>query len=143
MILARPLGIEIDQHVIHDDWERSAAARKLGGQAQANAGAARNSPKPNAEHSRSSRTMEAKTMSLDPAPGNAIENGEEHDCNPVIKLPESAIFSYYRDDNEETGGMQVKWSVRVASGAEARQMDARQAEAIRELLTWARRHHRI
>ena len=43
---------------------------------------------------------------------------------------------------ENVGGLKVKWTVRVVSGPEAAQVDARQAEAIREALEWIRRHPR-
>jgi hypothetical protein len=66
---------------------------------------------------------------------------KEHDSNSTIPIPESAIFSYYRDDDEE-GALQVKWTVRVANGAEAQRLDERQNQAIRELLTWACRRQR-
>ena len=36
----------------------------------------------------------------------------------------------------------VRWKIRVVTGAEAARTDARQAEAIRELLTWAQRYTR-
>ena len=65
---------------------------------------------------------------------------EEQPGNSPVNVPEPAIFSYYRDDIKETGGMQVKFTVRVAGGAEAARLDARQDHAIRELLTWAARH---
>lgn len=64
---------------------------------------------------------------------------EEHDGNLHIDLLNNAYFSYYRDDNEKTGGMQVKWTIRVATGAEAARLDDRQNQAIRELLAWAHR----
>jgi hypothetical protein len=67
------------------------------------------------------------------------EHGKEHDGNSSDAIHELSIFSYYRDDTEGTGGMKVKWTVRVAEGAEAERLDARQTHAIRELLTWARR----
>jgi hypothetical protein len=35
--------------------------------------------------------------------------------------------------------MKVKWTIRVADGAEAQRLDDRQNHAIRELLSWARR----
>ncbi|MGH3394453.1 MAG: hypothetical protein ACRDPO_07160 [Streptosporangiaceae bacterium] len=64
---------------------------------------------------------------------------EGHDSNSLIDLPENAIFSYYRDEIEETGGMKVKWTIRIAQGAEAQRLDDRQNHAIRELLQWAAR----
>jgi hypothetical protein len=36
--------------------------------------------------------------------------------------------------------MKVRWKVRVATGTEAARWDARQAEAIREALTWLHKH---
>jgi hypothetical protein len=67
------------------------------------------------------------------------EQPEEHDGNSPIPLNETSIFSYYRDEVKEAGGLEVKWTVRVADGAEAARLDARQAKAIRELLRWAHR----
>jgi len=43
---------------------------------------------------------------------------------------------------ENVGGLKVKWTVRVVDGPEAAQVDARQAEAIREALEWIRKHPR-
>jgi hypothetical protein len=71
------------------------------------------------------------------------EHGKEQVGNSAVPIQESSVFSYYRDDNEETGGMKVKWTIRVASGAEAGRLDDRQAAAIWELLQWAHRNHRI
>jgi len=36
--------------------------------------------------------------------------------------------------------MKVRWKIRVATGGEAARVDARQAEAIKEALTWVARH---
>ena len=38
---------------------------------------------------------------------------------------------------ENTGGLKVKWKIRVVTGPDAAAVDARQAEAIREILQWA------
>jgi hypothetical protein len=38
------------------------------------------------------------------------------------------------------GGMKVRWKIRVANGPEASRLEARQAEAIKEALTWLRKH---
>jgi hypothetical protein len=80
-------------------------------------------------------------------PGQASdlgEHAEEHGGNSLGAIQELSIFSYYRDDSEEAGGLKVKWTIRVATGAEARRLDERQNHAIRELLTWAahRQHKR-
>jgi hypothetical protein len=67
------------------------------------------------------------------------EHDEEHGSNSPDPINELSIFSYYRDDRKDTGGMKVKWTIRVAEGAEAQRLDDRQNHAIRELLTWAHR----
>jgi hypothetical protein len=64
---------------------------------------------------------------------------KESDANSPDIIPRAGIFSYYRDDTKETGGMKVKWTFRVADGAEAAALDDRQNHAIRELLEWAAR----
>lgn len=61
--------------------------------------------------------------------------------NLPADIQRSAIYSYYRDGMENVGGLKVKWSVRVVSGPDVAAVDARQAEAIREILQWACRHH--
>ena len=73
-------------------------------------------------------------------PSDLGERSELHDGNLPLDIPETRLFSYYRDDNEETGGMKVKWTVRVTEGAEAAELDARQNHAIWELLQWAHRY---
>jgi hypothetical protein len=75
---------------------------------------------------------------------SAPEQGEqdkEQAGNSAETIPDLAILSYYRDEAEE-GGLEVKWTIRVAHGAEAARLDDRQNHAIRELLTWAHRHRR-
>jgi hypothetical protein len=41
---------------------------------------------------------------------------------------------------ENVGGLKVKWKIRVVSGPEAVRLDARQNQAIKELLAWASQH---
>jgi len=50
------------------------------------------------------------------------------------------VYAYNMDETKTPGGLKVRWKIRVASGAEAARADARQAEAIRELLQWAQHH---
>jgi hypothetical protein len=42
---------------------------------------------------------------------------------------------------ENVGGLKIKWTVRVVSGPDAARVDARLAEAIREILRWAHQHN--
>ena len=75
-----------------------------------------------------------------PESGKPHESAEEHAGNSPDTIQNGTIYSYNLDDTKTPGGIKVRWKVRVVTGAEAARYDARQAEAIRELLIWA--HHR-
>ena len=46
------------------------------------------------------------------------------------------IISYNLNEGERPGGMKVRIKIRVESGRKGRARDARQAEALKEYLTW-------
>lgn len=46
------------------------------------------------------------------------------------------IISYNLNEDERPGGVKVRIKIRVESGRKGRARDARQAEAIKEYLTW-------
>ena len=75
-------------------------------------------------------------------PGKPQESGKEHAVNSPVTIPDSTIYSYNMDDSKTPGGIKVRWKVRVVTGPQAARYDARQAEAIREALTWVMRHQR-
>ena len=79
---------------------------------------------------------------MEPGQGNQPGDTEEQAGNSPIAIPDDAYLSYYRDDMENAGGLKVKWKIRVATGPEAARLDARQTQAIRELLLWATQHRR-
>ena len=54
-------------------------------------------------------------------------------------IPNGTIFAYNLDEEKTPGGMKVRWKIRVTTGPEATRVNARQAEAIREALTWLRK----
>src|SRR5262245_17912046 len=70
------------------------------------------------------------------------ENTGEYPCELLNTIPNGTIFSYNLDDGKTPGGLKVRWKIRVATGPEGTRWDARQAEAIKELLQWAQRHQR-
>ena len=82
---------------------------------------------------------------MEPGQGMPQESAEEHARYSPDTIPNGTIYSYNMDDSKTPGGMKVRWKIRVATGPEAARYDARQAEAIKELLTWAAsrtpRHH--
>ena len=75
-------------------------------------------------------------------PGKPQDSAEEFTGNSPDTIPSGTIYSYNVDDSKTPGGIKVRWKVRVVTGPQAARYDARQAEAIREALTWALRHQR-
>jgi hypothetical protein len=67
---------------------------------------------------------------------------EEHASNsrPAMAVPR--IISYNFNEDERPGGMKVRFKIRVETGRKAAALNAQQAEAIKELLQWARQHRR-
>ncbi len=50
------------------------------------------------------------------------------------------VISYNIDEDERPDGLKVRFKVTIVTGKHAAALDARQAEAIRELLLWTRQH---
>jgi hypothetical protein len=74
---------------------------------------------------------------------NDTEPVQENPYDWLNSIPNGTIYSYNMDDNKTPGGLKVRWKIRAATGAEGARWDARQAQAIKELLQWAQRHHRL
>jgi len=56
-------------------------------------------------------------------------------------IVESArVVSYNLSEGERPGGIKVRYKIRIATGKRAREMDARQARVIMEVLQWSRQH---
>jgi hypothetical protein len=70
-------------------------------------------------------------------PDDSSDKPDEMDHKLPLVIPNGTIYSYNLDDGKTPGGLKVRWKIRVATGPEAARWDARQADAIKELLTWA------
>jgi hypothetical protein len=79
---------------------------------------------------------------MEPGQGKPPESGKEHGGNSPEAIPESTNYAYNLDDTKTPGGLKVRWKVRVVTGPAAARYNARQNQAIRELLQWASRHQR-
>jgi hypothetical protein len=77
---------------------------------------------------------------MEPEQGKPPEPAEEHAGNSPETILESVIYAYNLDDTKTPGGLKVRWKVRVVTGPAAVRYDARQNQAIRELLSWALQH---
>jgi hypothetical protein len=53
-------------------------------------------------------------------------------------MPGARIISYNMNEDERPDGLKIRFKVRIVSGKAAAAIDARQAQAIRELLAWVR-----
>ena len=73
------------------------------------------------------------------SPENTEKQSGKTAANSLSPITIPAICVYNLDDSKTPGGIKVRWKVRIVTGQRARRCDARQAEAIRELLQWA--HH--
>jgi len=74
------------------------------------------------------------------APGIPAGDGKDHAGNSPVTIPGGTIYSYNLDDSKTPGGIKVRMKIRVVTGPEAARYDARQADAIMELLRWTYRH---
>ncbi|MBV9795916.1 MAG: hypothetical protein JO016_18470 [Actinobacteria bacterium] len=69
-------------------------------------------------------------------PGKPESAQEKHGRNRLLAIPESADIAYNLREGERPDGLKVWFKITIA-GQEARELDARQAEAIWRLLQWA------
>ncbi len=51
------------------------------------------------------------------------------------------VTSYNVPEGDRPDGIKVRFKIRIATGKRAREIDARQACAIMEVLQWQRQHH--
>jgi hypothetical protein len=77
-------------------------------------------------------------MSDQPEPRKG--ESEKHDGNSGGMVNGPRIISYNLTEQQRPGGLKVRFKVRIETGKKAAAIDARQAEAIRELLQWSREH---
>ena len=68
-------------------------------------------------------------------------NGEEkHNGNSPPVIDNGRVISYNLSEGERPGGIKVRYKIRVATGKRGREIDARQAKVLMEVLQWARQH---
>jgi hypothetical protein len=65
---------------------------------------------------------------------------EKQAGNSSFIMDGARIISYNLREGERPDGMKVRFKIRVETGRKAAVAEARQADAIRELLLWARQH---
>jgi hypothetical protein len=71
--------------------------------------------------------------------GHAYEQ-EEHRKDPAGEIDGKRIISYNLSEGERPGGMKARYKISIVTGPRAKEVDARQAQVIREVLEWSRQH---
>lgn len=64
----------------------------------------------------------------------------KHDDNQASVMDGPCIISYNLREDERPDGIKVRFKIRIETGRKAAVTEARQADALRELLLWARQH---
>jgi hypothetical protein len=72
-----------------------------------------------------------------PGKGNGHK---EHDSNSPLIVNGPRVISYNLSEEERPDGIKVRYKLRVATGKRAREIDARQAAVIMEVLQWLSQH---
>jgi len=67
-------------------------------------------------------------------------NRENHHGNSPGMGVNGRVISYNVEEGERPDGTKVRFKIRIATGKRAREIDARQATAIMEVLQWQRQH---
>jgi hypothetical protein len=65
---------------------------------------------------------------------------EEQDGNSSGMVNNARVISYNLIEEERPDGIKVRYKIRVATGKRARELDARQAVVIMEVLQWLSQH---
>jgi hypothetical protein len=69
------------------------------------------------------------------------QNGQEkHDGNSPGIVEGARVISYNLSEGERPGGIKVRYKIRIATGKRAKEIDARQARVIMEVLQWSCQH---
>ena len=68
------------------------------------------------------------------ASGKPAENRENHQGNSPGISPNGRVISYNVSEGERPGGIKVRFKIRIATGKRAKEIDARQAKVIMEVL---------
>jgi hypothetical protein len=69
-----------------------------------------------------------------------LSEQEKHDSNSLGIIAGPRVISYNLNETERPGGMKVRFKIRIETGKKAAALNAQQAQAIKELLSWARQH---
>ena len=73
------------------------------------------------------------------------ENHSDNTGNNTVNIlgiaANGRVISYNASEGDRPDGIKVRFKIRIATGRRAREIDARQAKAIMEVLQWQRQHN--
>ena len=69
-------------------------------------------------------------------PEKTAKDRENHQGNSPGIGVNGRVISYNVAEGERPGGIKVRFKIRIAGGKRAKEIDARQAKAIMEVLQW-------
>ena len=84
-------------------------------------------------------TQERQVKSAMEDKSTGYEQAEQAEY-PVSAIDSGRVISYNLSEGERPGGMKVRYKITIVSGPRAKEIDARQAQVIREVLEWSRQH---
>jgi hypothetical protein len=88
-----------------------------------------------------SKTAKQIPQEKDPPLMPEMQEGREIQASNSPGMVNGArIISYNLTEDERPGGMKVRFKIRIETGKKAAALNAQQAQAIKELLQWARQH---
>jgi hypothetical protein len=88
---------------------------------------------PNARENREIREPEM-------VPETSAENGRKYAGNSPGMAANGCMISYNVTEGDRPDGIKIRFKIRIATGKRAREIDARQAKVIMEVLQWQRQH---
>ena len=72
---------------------------------------------------------------------NEPRNGQGNQRDNMLGMAVNGrVISYNVSEDQRPGGIKVRFKIRIATGKRAKQIDARQAKVIMEVLQWQRQH---
>ena len=69
-----------------------------------------------------------------------LPDQEEQHRNSGGIMDYGRVISYNLNEGERPGGIKVRYKITIVSGPRAQTVDARQAQVIKEVLQWSRKH---
>jgi hypothetical protein len=78
---------------------------------------------------------------METSPGKPAKRPGNSSGNAAGMAANGRVISYNVNEDQRPGGIKVRFKIRIATGKRAKEIDARQAKVIMEVLQWQRQQH--